>query len=142
MESTKRYGLYSSNFLTRLVQNKLRELLPSRIKRLFYIGSVIGVLFSKDPDPVLLDRINEALKVAYGSNSMLFPAYFSDRIWANMMTERTSFSELKNLDTSEKWRICLLFAHRCPDWMQYGTEQLMSSDVYEIILRASLRKAA
>lgn len=142
MLMNKRYGVGMGNFLTRMLREKAQEILPTRIKRLFYIGSVIGVLFSKDPDPAMLSRINEALKVAYGANSMLFPAYFSDRIWADLVLEQNSISNIKDLDVSEKWKICLLFAHRCPTWLQYGTEQLMASDIYEAVNRATLRRIA
>lgn len=139
---TKRYGVNAGNFLTRVIRDKATEILPNRIKRIFYVGSVIGVLFSKNPDQELLDKINTALKVAYGSSSMLFPAYFSDRIWAETVCGKDVIAKLGDLPNSEKWRLSLKFATQCPSWMQYGTEQLMASDVYEAIARVTLKKAA
>ncbi len=140
--TVKRYGIHASNFLSRLIMNKISEILPTRIKRIFYIGSVVGILFSKEPDPVLLDRINEALNVAYGSSSLLFSAYISDRIWADLILEDVKFGNVRDMDSKERWQLSLMLAHRCPDWLQYGTEQLMSFDVYETITRSLLKKAA
>ncbi len=142
MNLKKRYGLGMGNFLTRMLSEKAQELLPTRIKRLLYIGSVIGVLFSKTPDPIMLARINEALKVSYAVNSMLFPAYISDRIWVDIVIEHSKLMALKDLESREKWGICLQFAHRCPLWLQYGSEQLMAADVYEAVTRATIRTAA
>ena len=143
MLTNKRYGLRMGNFLTRTLREKAQELLPTRIKRLFYVGSVIGVLFSKNPDPVMLSRINEALHIAYGVNSMLFPALISDKIWADLTLEKVDTTgSIQSLCTAEKWRISFLFAHSCPTWLQYGTEQLMASDIYEAVSRASVRKIA
>ena len=141
MES-KQYGLGKGNFLTRVIREKLQELLPTRFKRLLYVGSVIGILFSKEPDAAILDQINEALKIAYGANSMLFPAYFSDRIWSGLVIEREQLANLRDMEAQERWKICLLLAHRCPTWMQYGTEELMASDAYETLVRGVFRKAA
>lgn len=142
MSLNKRYGLGMGNFLTRMLCEKLQELLPMRIKRLLYVGSVIGVLFSKTPDPAILARVNEALKIAYGANSMLFPAYISDRIWADLVIEQNKILTLKDMENMERWGICLQFAHRCPPWLQYGSEQLMAADVYEAVTRATFRTAA
>lgn len=141
MES-KQYGLDKGNFLTRVIREKLQELLPTRFKRLLYVGSVIGILFSKEPDTALLDQINEALKIAYGANSMLFPAYFSDRIWSGLVIERERLANLRDMEAQERWKICLLLAHHCPTWMQYGTEELMASDAYETLVRGVFRKVA
>lgn len=123
----------SGNFLTRYAQRTMGDLLPSRIKRMLYIGSALGALLkSKNPDKELLYKLNGPLKLASDPASMLFPAYIWDKIWTDSV-KRACDRDLLTLSDMERWKLGLVFASRCPEWLQYGTEQLMASDIYDTL---------
>lgn len=138
----KRFGRHVPNFVIRHLQKRLTELLPSRFKRLLYIGSVIGILVSKSPDPELLGKINQALNVAYGSSGMLFPAYFSDQIWAERVLEKAAHCDIHHMHDEDCWKIGMLMAKECPSWLQYGSLQLMAADIYDVVKTSSKSKLA
>ena len=132
------------NFLTRFFKHTLSELLPRRIKRLFYISSALSVILQdKTPDLALVTRLNVALNLAYGAVGMLFPAYIGFRIWSNI--EKSNVELCNRVVTVDKlpdcvlcdmdcWKLGLFFAKNSPEWMQYGSQNLMTTDVHDMMI--------
>lgn len=121
------------NFLTRYLSSTVTDLLPSRVKRMMYLGSAIGILLNcKIPSPELLEKINAELRIAYGAGSIAFPVYFCDKIWNKdcIPIDGKTVAELSN---ETRWRISVAFATNCPEWMRYGSQQLMVYDMFGTI---------
>lgn len=132
--------LFPGNFFTRYLDNVLCEYLPSKLKRMFYVVSVMSVI-TKDRSPCagILRVIARPLRLGYDTTMMMFPAYISSSIWKNLdadklLTIPVGYSaDLCTVPEKELWVTGMVFAKHCPDWLQYGSTQLMASDVHDLL---------
>lgn len=101
----------------------------------------------KDPDELLIDKLNQALHLAHYPNSMAFPMHIRSVIWRDSLLgvvtlqghESVQISDLINCELSSKDYTAVgeYFATRSPDWLRYGAAELMISDV--ILLLKQIR---
>lgn len=141
---------FGGNFFTRHLTKQVADVLPRRVKRILYVGSAMGMLLrDKSPDSAIVERINNKLKLAYGMSAVLLPIYMGAIIWRNVMTNLIELQigfvpvaeiDACNLSDSDCWRIGAYLARRTPACLQYGSLQVMSADVHDMLV--SLRKAA
>lgn len=133
----------SGNFFTRSVRQKIAEIAPRRIKRLFYMGSLINLMLgTSKPDLCVLAQINKAFKLAYSTAGMMLPVYIGHRHWFESDLEnielthwRCSIHAVLGLPMTEadRWKSARFLAKRCPDWLCYGSLDLLTSDTHDLI---------
>jgi hypothetical protein len=131
------------NFVSRYLYSAISEYLPRRMKRLFYVGSLVPLIFSDDtPELSWLERLNKKLRLASGATGLLPPIYFSGRIWNGINLDHIPLEnrevrkeDLKDTKLSEKdcWKLGLYLTRRCPSWIRYGSEELMTTDAHDFL---------
>lgn len=141
---------FGGSFFSRYLMKQLAEVLPRRVKRILYVGSALGMLLrEKSLDTSIVEKINNKLQLGYGVFSVLFPIYIGCVIWKNLMTNvielQTGFVPLskidaRNLSDADCWKVGAYLARRGPPCLQYGSDQLMTADVHDML--TALRKAA
>ena len=132
------------NFFTRYLLRNLSEVLPRRAKRMLYVCSAAGVLLkTKTPDLRLVNRLNRDLRLASRDSGLLFPVYIGNRIWGDVQEEPVdleyetiSVSELepKKFTDADCWKAALFFAKNTPFWLCYGSQQLMATDIHDLLV--------
>lgn len=136
------HGSLTGNFLTRHITRTIAEVLPSRIKRMLYIGSALAIITkTKQPSPELLEKLNEPLRIATNSLAIQVPAYFADKIWEGLDIKVKDTCKLDlskgiracEVGEMDRWRLGAMFAYSCPAWLQYGSDQLMASDIHDMM---------
>lgn len=132
----------AGSFLTRYLRRKLNQVAPRRIKRLFFIASLIClVLNNRSPDLGLLKRINDVLKLSYTSTGMLLPVYMGFTHWDDLDFSKATFivdglnqkaTDLTWATTDhDLWRIAHFYATHAPDWLVYASQSLMTTDAHD-----------
>ena len=122
------------SFLKRHLHRFLMGILPSKAKRMFYLTSAMAVITNnRSPDRSMLEKLNKPLKLGYEPNSMLFSAYIGFDIWKTLSVEEQAQLQLSQMDETQMWKVSMLFAQKCPDWLQYGSNQLMITDIHDLI---------
>ena len=132
--------------MSHYIKNLMKDILPRRIKRLIYLSSILGVIehVQQDPDLELIEKLNNVLKLAENANSYRLPIYVKSLIWKNMEQERgvllneqyIPVSDIKISDRMsyvDKTKLAEFFSFRTPEWLKYGSEQLMENDVVNLI---------
>ncbi len=135
---------FNGNFFSRYLNKNFGEVLPRRIKRLLYVSSAMGLLLrTKNPDMRLVSRINDKLKLAYNASGMLFPIYIGSIIWKNLLSNvielnigAVPVSEINvhKLSDMDCWKTGLFLARNTPEWLQYGSNELMASDIHDMLV--------
>ncbi len=124
----------TGNFVTRHLHRFLMGILPSKAKRMFYLTSALAVLINnRSPDRAVLAKLSKPLKLGYDPASMLFSAYIGFDIWKMLSQEEQAQLQLSQMDETKMWKVSMLFAEKCPDWLQYGSNQLMITDIHDLI---------
>ena len=122
------------NFITRHLHRFLMGILPSKAKRMFYLTSALAVLINnRSPDRAVLAKLSKPLKLGYDPASMLFSAYIGFDIWKMLSQEEQAQLQLSQMDETKMWKVSMLFAEKCPDWLQYGSHQLMTTDLHDLL---------
>lgn len=131
---------YFENIFFNYISNKL----PRRFKRLIFISSIFGLLEKvKDPDMVVVTKLNKVLNIAKYPDAMIFPMYIKNVIWKNVGTSKISITESRTVDVAEVLTFNLAtvdcqgigeyFVTNTPDWLKYGTMEMMKEDVISLI---------
>lgn len=122
---------------------------PKRFKRIVFISSIMGMIEqSRDANMELVNKVNEIFQLAKDPKTFLLPVHFNSVIW----TDITADSPLGgDPEANEVCRICLRdindrilshdeceaigrhFAKNVPDWLKYGSFELMVSDVIRLV---------
>lgn len=131
------------NFVTRYCSGVLSEYLPRRVKRLFYIGSLVSFICQDSPPEMSwLDRLNVALRLASTTTGLLPAIYLAKRIWKGidlnsvpLPKHEIPIASLKDAELEENdcWRIGLYLTRKSPEWIRYGSVELMTTDVHDFL---------
>jgi hypothetical protein len=118
----------------------MSEVLPGKVKRVFYVSSALAVVIrDRTPDTETLSKLGRFLKLGYQPEAMLFPAYMAIHIWKNLDLHAVKgFSEsdglhVRQMTDKDYWELALTFARQCPDFLQYGSLQLMTTDAHNML---------
>ena len=135
---------FGGNFFSRYLAKHLAEMLPRRFKRLLYVSSAMGTLLKeKHPDNALVMRINKKLRLAYSATGMMFPIYIGAMIWKNLANSIISLTvgpvtlsdlHVHMLNDMDCWKTGALFAKNVPQWLRYGSTELMTADVHDMLV--------
>lgn len=123
-------------------------LLPTRLRRMFYVGSFAGmVLHVQNPDKELVNKMNGLLRLAHRPTGWIPPFMVSDVVWAHCRNEaiRLSTGEVpisqvrvdRNLSDNDCWRIGMFAAANCPEQLRYGSQTVMAADIHDTLMGLS-----
>jgi hypothetical protein len=133
---------YFSKMFAKILENKL----PRSFKRLIYVSSILGLIQKmRDPDMVLVGKLNEVFKLAEYPDAFAFPMYIKSVIWKNASTEQICFENGEQIDVGDLIKKDLTaiqctaigrhFASQAPSWLKYGSMDLMVNDIVMLIKR-------
>ncbi len=133
-----------SNIFIRLFARYIAYYFPRRFKRLIYISSIMGLLQQiKDPDMLLIGKLNDLFKVAKHDDAFIFPMYIKSFIWKDIgiapiavdETHGLNISQImaRDLSVTEANAVGDFFANKVPNCLRYGSTKLMASDVTLLI---------
>lgn len=88
---------------------------------------------NRSPDRTILAKLSKPLKLGYDPASMLFSAYIGFDILKTLSLEDQAQLQLSQMDETKMWKVSMLFAEKCPDWLQYGSHQLMITDLHDLL---------
>lgn len=138
IEKGKRPGIVSRYF-----SNVARTKTPRKVKRLIYLSTILGMLQNqKDPDIELVKKLNEIFQVARDPNAYLFPMHIRSMIWKGhcgstikLVRGVVPITEIKNLNLTDTdaTDIGVYFAEHSPEWIRYGSNDLLISDVKKML---------
>lgn len=131
------------NFFKRYLKRKLTSILPRRVKRMFYLGSLLNLFLGTDkPELSVVDQVNTKLDLANTSTGLLFPIYIGTKYWDSLKDVPIELSQntfkpcqilLNETEDIDVWKVSLYLTRRCPDWMVYGSEELLTSDTHDLV---------
>lgn len=132
----------TGNFLTRHIRKVLASHLPTKFKQAFFVTSGVAmVIRNKVPSMDVLWHVNAKLRSGYRTAFMIIPAYSSERFWSGVTGILGNVCppvvcpgcRISELSDNDLWRIGMVFATQCPDWLKYGSMQLMASDIHDTL---------
>ena len=132
----------------RFLEYMLRKgigLLPTRLRRMLYVGSFAGmVLHIRDPDLKLVSKMNDVLRLAHRPSGWIPPFMISDVVWQHCKDEAVRLSSgekpisqvalNETLSDNDCWRIGLFAARNCPESLRYGSDQVMAADIRDTLM--------
>lgn len=132
----------------RFLEYMLRKgigLLPTRLRRMLYVGSFAGmVLHIRDPDLKLVSKMNDVLRLAHRPSGWIPPFMVSDVVWQHCKDEAVRLSSgekpisqvalNETLSDNDCWRIGLFAARNCPESLRYGSDQVMAADIRDTLV--------
>lgn len=145
------FNSFSGNFFTRYFTKKSTEILPRRIRRIIYIGATIGILQDRYPESELIEKVNRKLKLAYHATGFLFPIFIGSFIWKKILDNiiqldlgpvRLDSINIKSMSDNDSWKTGIYLAKHVPNWLQYGSQELMAADAHDTIVALKEANAA
>ena len=120
-------------------------LLPTRLRRMLYVGSFAGmVLQIQNPDQKLIGKMNQVLHLAHRPSGWIPPFMVSDVVWKHCKDEAIKLSSgekpisqvalTETLSDNDCWRIGLFAARNCPESLRYGSDQVMAADIHDTLV--------
>lgn len=124
---------------------KTARFLPTRLRRMLYVGSFAGmVLHVQNPDKELVRKMNEILRLAHKPSGWIAPFMISDVVWQHCTTDRVELSSGliplsqlsldKQLSDNDCWRIGLFAARNCLESLRYGSDSVMAADIHDALM--------
>jgi hypothetical protein len=117
---------------------------PKRFKRLIYISSIFAIVKQiREPDQILVNKLNSVFKIARYPDAMIFPMYIKSLIWFGLNEQ--SFIQINDrkiqiteldcecFDNNDCEAIAQYFNKTAPSWIHYGSERLMVHDVVTLM---------
>lgn len=127
------------NIITRYLKRTVADILPSTLKRTFVVSSALAVVTkNKNPDTRLLDSLDRFLNLGYRPEIMAFPAFISGYVWKDLdVSALGSYDEhglrLAGMSDKDCWHVAVVLAKSCPEYLNYGSIQLMATDLHNLI---------
>jgi len=131
------------------IENSFRDYLPKRFKRMIYISSLLSLILQiKKPNESQLEKINSIFKIAKYKDSMAVPIYFNSYIWHDInnttivtidSNNGIPLTSIKNAYLTEKDKdiITDFFINRTPNWLKYGSRNLLKHDTDMIMVNVN-----
>lgn len=122
------------------------KLLPDRMKRVIFISSFIANINDcKNPDKVLLTKINNLLTLCSGDGGMVFPMQMHSKIWNEDLVKEvfinkdfdiTSLKEIAAYSFSKGQARSLSeeLVKNTPSWLKYSSNTKMKLDLVKVLV--------
>lgn len=137
-----------TSFVSRFLKNLAMKRLPSKIKRLMFISSALGLLYKINASNIeVINNLNEILNVTKNSSAMAFPMYIKNVIWSDLSedeiivngrTMTISSIDLTALSYNERSDIADYFAVNIPYWLKYSDISNIKNDLLLILNNSKL----
>lgn len=133
-------------YLSSRIRGIAKQYLPRRFKRFLFISTVAGLVTSAvNPDRNVERQLNEIFKLASTDRSITAGMAFSSIIWKNLSPEISVGDRVISLVGLSKSKsspedIAIAgnhLARNIPDWLQYGSFDLMVNDAVKVIRNAT-----
>ncbi len=135
----------SNNRFLEYMLRKGTGLLPTRLRRMLYVGSFAGmVLHIRNPDLKLISKMNDVLRLAHRPSGWIPPFMVSSVVWhhckddsVRLSTGEKPISQValnEALSDNDCWRIGLFAARNCPESLRYGSDQVMAADIHDTLM--------
>ena len=127
------------NIITRYLKRTIADILPSTLKRAFVVSSALAVVTkNKNPDTQLLDSLDRFLNLGYRPEIMAFPAFIGGYVWKDLdVSALGNYDEhglrLAGMSDKDCWHAAVVLAKSCPECLNYGSIQLMATDLRNLI---------
>ncbi len=132
-------------FWRQFMSRFLMDHVPSRIKRLIFLSSIIGVIeHVETPDQEMLNKLNTVLKLAHNNEAMALPIHIHSWLWKDCDLESSFNVEGKelnitsiasaNLNKSGFLKVAEYLISKAPEWIIYDSEQAIAKDL-EIVFK-------
>lgn len=118
----------------------LTDHVPSRIKRLIFLSSIIGMIKKVEtPDQEMLNKLNDVLKLAHNNEAMALPIHIHSWLWKNCDLNTsikidgkdlsiTNIAEA-NLGRNSLIQVAEYLVSKAPEWIVYGSEHAIAKDL-------------
>ena len=134
----------SNNSFLKYTLRKVAGLLPTRLRRMVYVGSFAGMVLNiQDPDLKIIEKMNDVLRLAHRPSGWIPPFMVSGMVWQHckddsvrLSTGEKPISQValsKALSDNDCWRIGLFAARNCPESLRYGSDQVMAADIHDTL---------
>lgn len=121
----------------------LTYLLPRRLKRAWFLATIIAVIEGiDDTDEETIRKFNELLDLLHSKKAIELPFHVKELVWENRLTENTihlkdreiSIFDLKNmkLDYSDLMAVAKFFSSLAPKCLVYGDDDKIAQDLGKI----------
>jgi len=128
------------SFLSSVVCNKLIKKVPRKFKRLVFLSSVLGIIDNiKNPTDEIISKLNEVLSLAHDKKALMLPIYIHSFIWKSVMepameTDQQLVNSIKNvvsgnIDETSKNYLTNFFIANSPEWLRYGSIDLIKQEL-------------
>lgn len=122
--------------------------LPSKVKRLMFISSALGLLYKVNASNIeVITSLNDVLNVTKDSNALAFPMYIKNVIWSDLTDDQIivngrvmtiSSINLTSLSYNERNDIADYFAVNIPYWLKYADINSIKNDLLMILNNSKL----
>ncbi len=126
--------------------------IPRKAKRLIFVATLFRIIDGiKDNDTELIAKLNSILQISKNDQAWEFPMSFSTLIWRDLNSNvihlfsgDISIFELKNisLESEDKQAVADWFISHMPEWLKYGSTDLLRYDVTTLISQIRKLNAA
>lgn len=124
----------------------LNDFLPNRIKRLIFLSSFLAYIQgNRNPDEELVYKLNQLLHLSHNSKSAMVPPLLNERIWAGVVSRDKPVAGtgvvLSRLHEIQDYKILTSQARtvsdniikNTPNWLKYGSNKQMRSDLVKLL---------
>lgn len=125
--------------------------LPRKAKRLIFVATLFRIIDSINAeDSELVEKLNVILQISRNSHAWEFPMTISSLIWNDLKSSviqlhnsSVAIYELKTaeLDEEDSKTVAAWFAKRIPEWLRYGSDELIEHDAKALITQVHKLKA-
>ena len=121
----------------------LTRILPVRVKRAWFLASIISLVEGiDDTDVATVEKINKLLQLAYDRRVLTLPMHVKEMLWEDRVTtqniqlkdKQVSVFDLRNvkLDSADLVLVAKFFSALAPRCLIYGSDDRIAQDLGKI----------
>ena len=124
------------------LRESMKPPIPRQLQRMIMISSLAGLLKEKkDPDTEIISKLNTFLSVDYKA-AWYIPMQIHSIIWKcssrtmiDLFDKTVCLQEIRHMDLNQCQNEMFVdwLLRRVPNWLHYGSTQLMKYDIRKII---------
>lgn len=127
--------------ISNYIAKKVGMYLPRKIKRLVYVSSILALIDDiKAPSNEITRKLNVVLGLGSNDSSIALPMYIHSFIWSTVIKEhREEFDKFRlsiksnqesGYPTTNSYKeVISFFCNNAPEWLRYGSAELLSQDL-------------
>ena len=126
--------------------------LPRKAKRLIFVATLFRIIDGiQANDSELIAKLNSILQISKNDQAWEFPMSFSTLVWRNLNSNiiqlysgDIAIYDLKNasLEYEDNKAVADWFISHMPDWLRYGSDELLRYDITSLLTQIRKLNAA